>query len=749
MLLHIKRLFAIAVISAAAATAATAQVDLSKGWKFRTGDDPSWATSSLDESGWKPIEVGQYWEPQGNANYDGYAWYRVHVVIPSTLKTDSYLKESLRLALGKIDDGDQVFLNGKLVGQNAGKTKDITQGEYQLERVYTVPLGDPAIHWDQDNVIAVRVYDHGGDGGMYEGPYVLSASDVNDYIHIEHQSGFRFSTPGQARKNIALVSTDPDYVFSGTLIVIVEDPANGAVVFRKSVVVPSCTPGKPFRYVYNVRLPSSQPYQVLYTFRDRKSKKEVSSSEGMPYILTPRPPAVPRINGASIVGVRPGHPLLFKVPATGVQPIAYAASDLPAGLSLNPVTGVISGKIATKGSYLVHLSATNHLGKADRDLTIVVGDQIALTPALGWNSWNCWGLSVSDAKVRAAADAMKRSGLINHGWTYINMDDGWERETRSAQGEIVPNAKFPDMAKMTAYVHSLGLRVGIYSSPGPRTCGGFLGSYQHEAQDAQTYGKWGIDYLKYDWCSYGDLYPNPSLPDMKKPYELMASALRASTRDILFSFCQYGMGKVWEWGGATGGNSWRTTGDINDSWSSMSGIGFRQDVCAPYTRPGNWNDPDMLVVGKVGWGPSLHNTHLTPDEQYTHISLWCILSSPLLIGCDMTQMDDFTLNLLSNDEVLAIDQDPLGKPAQKASVQGDIQVWTKPLSDGSLAVGIFNLGAQSAPATISLSSLGLSGSQVARDCWRQKDLGVVSGNFTAPQAIPSHGVLLVRMRPAP
>ncbi|TDW99449.1 putative Ig domain-containing protein [Dinghuibacter silviterrae] len=726
-----------------------AQVDLSNGWKFRTGDDPSWATPGLDESTWKPIEVGHQWETQGYPGYDGYAWYRLHLVIPSSLKHSSYLKESIRLALGKIDDGDEVFLNGKLVGENGGKSKDITEGNWELDRIYTISLNDPCIHWDQDNVLAVRVYDHGGDGGMWEGPYTLTASDVNDYVRIEVKSTpFRFRTPGQARKNIAIVSTDPHYVFSGTMAIMVEDPSNGTVVWRKTVPIASVTPGTPFRYVYNCKLPSGKSYEAFYTFRDKKSNKQVVASEGIPYILTPPAPASPRINGAAIVGVRPGHPFLFKVPVTGVRPMRYAATDLPAGITIDPATGVLSGKAGEAGTYVVHLSASNQMGKANRDLKIVVGDQIALTPALGWNSWNCWGLSVNDAKVRAAADAMNRSGLINHGWTYINMDDGWERDTRNPQGEVVPNNKFPDMAKMTAYVHSLGLRVGIYSSPGPKTCGGFLGSYQHEVQDANTYANWGIDYLKYDWCSYGDLFPKPSLDDMKKPYQVMAAALAGVNRDILFSFCQYGMGNVWEWGGATGGNSWRTTGDINDSWSSMSGIGFRQDVCAPFTKPGNWNDPDMLVVGKVGWGPSLHNTHLTPDEQYTHISLWCLLSAPLLIGCDMSQMDDFTLNLLSNDEVLAIDQDADGKPARKAIVDGDIQVWTKPLSDGTLAVGIFNLGSKATQATVSLSDLGLYGAQVVRDCWRQRDLGTFTGVYTPAQMIPSHGVLLVRVRHA-
>ena len=572
------------------------------GWKFHTGDDKTWSSASFDDGAWKPIDVGKQWEDQGYANYDGYAWYRLHIAIPSALKTNSFLKESLRLELGKIDDGDQVFLNGKLVGQNAGRTKDITQGQYNLERIYTIPLGDTAIHWDQDNVIAVRVYDHGGGGGMYDGKYAVSVADVNDFVHIDQSASFRFRNPDQVRKNIALVSTDSHYVFSGTLVVMVEDPAGGAVVWQKTIPVPSFTPGAPFRYVYTVKLPARKSYQVLYTFRDKRSKKDVSASEGLPYILTPPPGPQPRINGASMVGVRPGHPFLFKIAVTGAKPMTYGITGLPDGLALNPMTGVISGKLGT-GTYLLHLSAVNPSGRAVKDLRVVVGDQIALTPAMGWNSWNCWGLSVSDPKVRAAADAMKRSGLINHGWTYINMDDGWERDTRDAKGEVVPNGKFPDMPKMTAYIHSLGLKVGIYSSPGPKTCGGFLGSYQHEEQDAQTYAKWGIDYLKYDWCSYGEIAPKPTADELKKPYLLMSSALAGVNRDILFSLCQYGWGDVWKWGGSVGGNSWRTTGDINDSWASLSGIGFRQDVCAPYTRPGNWNDPDMLVVGRVGWGP--------------------------------------------------------------------------------------------------------------------------------------------------
>ena len=242
------------------------------------------------------------------------------------------------------------------------------------------------------------------------------------------------------------------------------------------------------------------------------------------------------------------------------------------------------------------------------------------------------------------------------------------------------------------------------------------------------------------WCR-GD----HSLPTLQKPYRVMRAALDKVNRDILFSFCQYGMGNVWEWGAEIGGNSWRTTGDIRDTWSSMSRIGFSQAGHEKYAGPGHFNDPDMLVVGKVGWGPSLHPTRLTPNEQYTHISLWCLLSAPLLIGCDMTQLDDFTLNLLENDEVLEVDQDPLGRQAARVAKNGDWEVWAKDMEDGSKAVGLFNRGFREAPVTANWSDLGLTGKQKVRDLWRQKDLGDFTGSFTAP--VPRHGVVLVRIWP--
>ncbi|MDD4645158.1 MAG: glycoside hydrolase family 27 protein, partial [Bacteroidales bacterium] len=274
-------------------------------------------------------------------------------------------------------------------------------------------------------------------------------------------------------------------------------------------------------------------------------------------------------------------------------------------------------------------------------------------------------------------------------------------------------------------------------------CGKYAASYQYEAQDAESYASWGVDYLKYDWCSYDQIAKNTGKDELMKPYFIMRDVIRKSSRDIVYSLCQYGMGEVWKWGAEVGGNLWRTTEDINDSWESLKSCGFTQTVQAPYAGQGHWNDPDMLVVGWVGWGPSLHQSQLTPDEQYTHISLWSLLSSPLLLGCDLTRLDEFTLNLITNDEVLAVDQDRLGKQAARDLTDGNIQVWSKMLFDGSLAIGIFNLGEESMKYKLDLNKLGLKGSQKARDLWRQKDLGTFTDNFTAQ--VPSHGVVFIRV----
>ncbi len=472
-------------------------------------------------------------------------------------------------------------------------------------------------------------------------------------------------------------------------------------------------------------------------------------------VLTPPAAPEPHLTGTKVFGVRPGTPFLFTVTATGERPMTFSAQGLPAGLVMDSQTGQITGVLNQKGDYAVTFHAQNARGAADRAFKIVCGEQIGLTPAMGWNSWNCFAGAVSQDKVKAAADAMVSSGLVNHGWTYINIDDFWQvkGETqdptlqgphRDAQGRILPNPRFPDMKGLTDYIHAKGLKAGIYSSPGPWTCGGCVASYQHEEQDAQQYGDWGFDYLKYDWCSYGGVvHGDNSLPNLKKPYAVMQAALAKVPRDILYSFCQYGWGEVWRWGPELGANSWRTTGDITDTWASLYSIGFSQAGLNPYAGPGHFNDPDMLIVGKVGWGPKLHDTRLSRDEQYTHISLWCLLSAPLLIGCDMTQFDDFTLGLLTNDEVLAVDQDPLAHQAARVAQEGPLEVWAKDLEDGSKAVGLFNLGELPTTVTVKWSDLGLKGQASVRDLWRQKDLGAFADAFSAPVA--HHGVVFVKV----
>ncbi len=475
-----------------------------------------------------------------------------------------------------------------------------------------------------------------------------------------------------------------------------------------------------------------------------------------PFILTPPAPATPRINGATIFGVRPGSPFIYRIPVTGDRPMKFSVSGLPEGLELDPDTGIISGTIVdhTPKAHEMMFEAENVQGRTTRPFTIQVGDTLALTPPMGWNSWNCFAHDVSAEKVKAAADAFVESGLIDHGWMYVNIDDFWEIRPgsddptlqgpeRDADGKILSNPRFPDMKGLTDYIHGLGLRAGLYSSPGPLTCGGCIASYQHEQQDAERFAEWGFDYLKYDWCSYGRIAKDHSLPELKEPYLLMRDHLKAQPRDIVYSLCQYGMGDVWEWGESVGGNLWRTTGDITDTWGSMSGIGFAQNGHEPFAGPGHWNDPDMLVVGYVGWGPSLHPTRLTPNEQYTHITLWSMLSAPLLIGCDLTALDDFTLNLLTNDEVIGINQDRLGKQGFCVAKDDEAftQVWKKPLADGSMAVALFNLHEFQQDVTVQWSDLGLEGPASLHDAWRQKDIGVFKDEFTAPVA--RHGTMLL------
>jgi alpha-galactosidase len=365
---------------------------------------------------------------------------------------------------------------------------------------------------------------------------------------------------------------------------------------------------------------------------------------------------------------------------------------------------------------------------------------LAATPPMGWNSWNLFAEKVNDADVRAAADAMVSSGMKDAGYIYVNIDDTWQGE-RDAEGNIHANIKFPDMKALADYVHSKGLKIGIYSGPGAQTCAKYAGSLGHEAQDAKTYADWGFDYLKYDLCSFRQNMDKEAPNDpakatqmMKDAYEKMHKALLATGRPIVYSFCQYGWDAVWEWGPSLGANLWRTTGDIDPTWDRMTLIGFSQAGLAKYAGPGHWNDPDMLEVG---------NGKLTLDENRTHMSLWALLAAPLLAGNDLSKMKPETAQILTNRDVIAIDQDPLGKQGDRVSAVGPVEIWAKPLKGGAKAIGLFNRDDTALPITLNLSDVGFTAGAKAHDVWQAKDLGKLQATYTT--TVPRHGVVLLRL----
>jgi alpha-galactosidase len=486
------------------------------------------------------------------------------------------------------------------------------------------------------------------------------------------------------------------------------------------------------------------------------------AEESLPQTLTPPVPAQPRINGPSAFGVRPGSPVLYFVPASGECPMSYQAEKLPAGLRIDSETGAITGKLLKAGKYPIVLHATNSKGEARRIFKIIVGDRIALTPPMGWCSWNCMDSSITQEKILRAARLMVSSGLSRHGYSYVNMDDGWQGERTGPGHALMGNAKFPNLQDLPTQIHQLGLKAGIYSTPCQISYAKFtggsgdaedgkwtkvepmhLGKYSFAEADAKQFAAMGFDSLKYDW--------NITVP----PAEEMRKALLASGRDILLSLSNKApfrdAGKYMQLA-----EMWRTTGDILDVWKDgdngggfgVSEIAFSQDRWAPYVGPGHWIDPDMLVVGNVKWGKQpLHPTHLTPDQQYSHISMWCLLSAPLLIGCDLESIDPFTLGLLTNDEVLAIDQDELGQQAVRVGSNGPVDFYSKYLSDDAFALGIFNRG--DSPQTVSLSkmnrTMGIWNKTHARDLWRQVDVPDFSPKtkFT----IPAGGVILLKVMP--
>lgn len=479
----------------------------------------------------------------------------------------------------------------------------------------------------------------------------------------------------------------------------------------------------------------------------------------------------PRINAPAAVGGGAKRPFLYRVPVTGTRPMRFSAQGLPSGLRLDGGTGIISGKAPGRSASRVAITATNAFGSATKDLRVVIGDQLLLTPAMGWSSWNTLQVNVTDKAIREQADALVALGLADHGYSFVNVDDGWTEpvavgggRARNPDGSIRVSKRFPDMKGLADYIHSAGLKFGLYSSPGPRTCAGFEGSLGHEAQDAKRMADWGIDFLKYDWCSYKP--KDASLAEMQKPYRQMATQLAALDRDIVFSLCQYGMGNVRTWGRRVGGQQWRIAGDlawgpkgIYSSWDNIVALvnGWSGKGQA---GPGGWSDPDHLLVGRLAYIPRgqvwpnvtidrVMPPPLTPDQQFFQFSLWSLLSAPLIIGGDLTTMDEFSLSILTNDEVIDVDQDALGIPAERVSISGPISIWRKYLATDEKAVGIFNTSDTELSATVRWSDIGIVGRHKVRDLWRHADIG--ASDREVKVLVPALGTRLLKLRsdPAP
>ncbi|HEY2466963.1 MAG TPA: glycoside hydrolase family 27 protein [Terracidiphilus sp.] len=368
---------------------------------------------------------------------------------------------------------------------------------------------------------------------------------------------------------------------------------------------------------------------------------------------------------------------------------------------------------------------------------------VAQTPPMGWNSWNYFAEKVTDKDIRDSADQIVASGMRDAGYIYVNIDDTWEGE-RDAGGVLHTNSKFPDMKALADYVHSKGLKLGIYSSPGPKTCAGYEASLGHEEQDAKLYAEWGIDYLKYDLCSFIPAVMEKQAPNdkaeqmriMVSAYDKMAKALKATGRPIVLSLCQYGWDNPWEWAPALGGNLWRTTGDIQARWQSVYDILNQQKGLAPYAGPGHWNDPDMLEVG---------NGKLSLAENRSHFSMWAMLAAPLLAGNDLPNMKPEIRDILTKRDVIAINQDPLGHQARYIYSRGEVEVWARDLAGGAKAIAILNAGSDvwsTHPFRLDLAQLGLHGAQHAKDLWTGKEMELTNN---MPIELRSHDILLLRI----
>lgn len=479
-------------------------------------------------------------------------------------------------------------------------------------------------------------------------------------------------------------------------------------------------------------------------------------------ILTPPEMAAPRINAAGVIGAGANREFSYYVPITGIRPLTVIVDGLPDTISYDAKSQMLKGtttisepedtnatdeeKPEPTAEYKLTITATNTEGTDQKEVLLTIGKGLAKTPPMGYNSWNCFGKEVTERNIRDAAEGFVNTGMIDYGWTYVCVDDAWSAKERDKETmRLTGNERFPDMKKLADDIHDMGLKFGIYSDVGYYTCQKHPGSRGYDFLDADTYASWGVDYIKSDWCYARGMGAEAS-------FKTLGLAIKQTNRDMVLCVCTPGLTDPWTYAEAVGGNLWRTGTDIRDNWHSVyTRVSEKHYSLYEYAKPGHWNDPDMLVVGKVGWGDPLHDSELTPNQQYSHISLWSILAAPLLVGCDMAQVDDFTLGLLTNAEIIAVDQDILGKQGQRIIQEDRMEVWKKELNDGSYAVGIFNFKPTELDETalrdytLTWESIGLSGPQKVRDLWRQKDLGTFKEDFKVQ--LQEYGCIMLKVSP--
>tara|TARA_R110002049_G_scaffold181019_3_gene348055 strand:+ start:2387 stop:3979 length:1593 start_codon:yes stop_codon:yes gene_type:complete len=512
------------------------------------------------------------------------------------------------------------------------------------------------------------------------------------------------------------------------------------------------------------------------------AQKVYDARIGEKEILTPLPSKQPKINGPKLYGVRLGKKFVYRIPCQGERPMKFEISGLPSELVLDTDKGIITGITPEeKGEYPMTVIASNKHGKVSREFKLVVGDNIALTPPTGWNSWGGHMLLITDDIIRKTADIFVEKGFADVGFQYISIDDSWMKtskesfeartdfkkeqhqgfsfdglvgEVRTADGNIIPNSNFPDMKAMTDYIHSFGLKAGIYSSPGPYTCQNFEGSLGYEKQDANQYANWGFDLLKYDLCSGNSSlkclknldgsYPQSAL------WQPMATYLSLQNRDILFNLCQYGNEKPWTWAPGLGISSWRIGGDLNHHVENYFKNALRISTeLRAYSKPGQWNDPDFMYIQKLRDFRKMVNPSqeilLSTNQRYQYVTLWSIVCAPFFFSSDINEIDEFTIRLLTNAEVMNINQDELGHVAETIKNENDEVIMLKKLADGSKVLAVFNTNAiDEKVIDVNLKTIGLSKRIDVYDVWKQENLSTVTDKMSIQLSPNGVGLFIVR-----